>query len=196
MAVMLRLHGQAHICLPNRAEPIVLDRISAKLLAVLAAEERVARDRVMALVWPESKARDGTSSLRNKRSRLRSLVGSELIVGDSVLSLAPFVTHDLQEHVETPEAGDVCMPPDLLANIRPLAGTEFGNWLLSQREIRRSAVRAAWERRLQALEQDQLLDAAIRLAEQIVLLVPNAEQSYRKVAQLHWRRGVLAPTED
>src|SRR5687767_9406871 len=62
------------------------------ILAILAVEGAVSRDRLMALLWPDSDTARARGSLKQALHRLRQLLDTfDVVQGSSVVSLDPAV---------------------------------------------------------------------------------------------------------
>ena len=67
----------------------------ALLLAWLALEGPTPREKLAALLWPDSSGDAARNALRQRLFRLRKQVGVEVVTGSTTLALAPGVEHDL-----------------------------------------------------------------------------------------------------
>ena len=83
-------------------------RKGASILVILAAQERVRRDRVMALLWPDSDTEHARGSLTQALHQLRQALGtSDLVQGSTELQLNPArITTDISLFTEALGRGD------------------------------------------------------------------------------------------
>ena len=155
----------------------------AALLALLAVDGAVARDRVAAWLWPEAESQARANlSLRQRLFRLRRECGHALVDAGQSLSLCAGVHVDLHTH-PIPTEGVF------------LAGLDFGvyeafdDWARAARDAigRRQADVLAGE--AAALESEGRLAQAIALCERIVAHWPATEHAWRRLIRLHWRRA-------
>jgi DNA-binding SARP family transcriptional activator/tetratricopeptide (TPR) repeat protein len=149
----------------------------ALLLAWLALEGPTPRERMAAMLWPESSTAQARSALRQRLLRLRRQCGRELVVGQAVLSLATDIDHDL-EHATT-----------LLAAVDASAFTGLSTWLLGQRDKCQARVRQDLESRITSLEAEGDAAAALPLAMAWVEHEPLSEAAHRRLMRLHYLRG-------
>lgn len=150
----------------------------ALLLAWLALEGATARERLAALLWPESTADAARSALRQRLSRLRRQCGVELLADSGpLLALAEGVSHDL-------DAGS-----PLLGNLAAPALPELDAWLARHRAGRSAAHRQQLAERIQALEAAGDAAAALPLALALLEADPLSEDAHRRVMRLHYLRG-------
>ena len=77
------------------AARVALARLDAALLAVLALEGPTSRQRLLHLLWPDEEPENARNALRQRLFRLRRAVGTELVAGGELLSLARGVEHDV-----------------------------------------------------------------------------------------------------
>jgi DNA-binding SARP family transcriptional activator len=170
----LRLHGDA--CL-RRADgsSVPLGGRSAALLALVALEPGIRRERAAQLLWPE--ATNPRQNLRQQLLRLRAALELAAIDGDDALQLAADIA------LEPAAAG-----AELLAG--ELAGDDpFGLWLAQQRARALRSQREPLRAALQAAEQEGDLARALELAEALVEIEPDAEPHHQALMRLHYLRG-------
>jgi DNA-binding SARP family transcriptional activator/tetratricopeptide (TPR) repeat protein len=173
----LLLAGRPAALLDGTDVPQPLAERDGALLAWLALEGPTARSRVAALLWPESDALAARNSLRQRLFKLRKQLGTELVVGDDTLALAPGVDHDLGA-------------ADGVLDALPLEiGGEFGIWLDAQRERLRGRVRGQLEQLSDAAEQARDWPAALTHAQRLLLLEPLSEAAHARLMRLHYLAG-------
>ncbi len=159
-----------------------LERRAAGLLALVALEPGVTRARAATLLWPESD--NARQALRQQLSRFRKSYGVEVVVGDKALHLAGSIATDLaQEPAPGATAGA------LLAGLRFDDCEEFDAWLAQQRARRRQQMAGQIRRWLAEAEAQGDLEAATRLAEQLLLADNDSEANHRTLMRLHHLRG-------
>lgn len=154
----------------------------AALLAVLAQEGAIGRDRLAAWLWPGSSQDKANLSLRQRLFRLRRQCGHPLVDAGLSLRLAHGVQMDLHRDPFPTEG-------ELLAGQDFSEFDAFEDWLqqarraLGQRQADGLAGQAA------ALEARGALAEAIQLCERIVHAHPTTEHAWRRLMRLHWLRA-------
>ncbi|WP_374673101.1 BTAD domain-containing putative transcriptional regulator [Ideonella sp.] len=175
-AMQLRLAGAAPV-LHDGTRSWPLAPRDALLLAWLALEGPTPRERLAALIWPDSDTAAARNTLRQRLFQLRRQAGSVLVEGQAVLALADAVVHDLAD-------GD-----GVLGDRDAGATGELAQWLDRQRAQCRQRMRLALERLASLAEQAQDWGGALAHAEELVTLEPLSEPAHRRVMRLHYLRG-------
>jgi len=175
-ALWLRLRRDAEAELQGRPA-FALGARDALLLAWLAVEGPTPRERLGALLWPQSSQSQARTALRQRLFQLRRVLGREVASGGPVLALAAGVEHDLG-------AAD-----ELLGHLRLSDAAELDAWLVAQREQRRARHFERLRAQAQALEQASDAQAALPLAEEMVRLEPLSEAAHQRVMRLHYLGG-------
>ena len=173
--ITLRLTGAPAVQV--QAQDHVLAAPDALLLAWLALEGPTARERLAALLWPDSSPEAARNALRQRLFRLRKQLGCEAVSGSTALALAAGVAHDLDE--SSPLLGGLAVPES----------PELDAWLNRRRAGHRAAVRRQLEERIEALEAAGDSAAALPLAQQLIDAEPLSEDAHRRVMRLHYLRG-------
>jgi len=156
---------------------IDLAALDALLLAWLAIEGPTARERLAALLWPDSDGESARNALRQRLFRLRRQFGRELVIGGSTLQLAPAESHDL-------DSG-----PGLLGVLELPAQAALAEWLQASRQRRAALARQAALARLDELEAAGALGTAFTVAASLVQADPLSEEGHRRLIRLHYLRG-------
>lgn len=164
-----------------------LERRAAALCALVALEPGVTRARAASLVWPDSD--NARQALRQQLARFRRIYGLDLLVGDDALTVAPGVAVDA---VDAPDAAAV---GELLGTLAYDDCDDLQQWLDRQRAARRSASTGGLLARLAQAEAEGDLDAALALAEQLLLADNASEAHHRTLMRLHYLRGDIAQAE-
>ncbi len=171
----LHLHGPAGVAdatglrLPLRGR-------AAALLALVALEPGISRQRAAALLWPE--ADQPRNNLRQQLARFRSALGQPLIDGTETLTLAT--------HVVLAEAP---------AGAELLAGEDYGDdelaaWLARRRSADRQVRREPLLAALDAAEAAGSLDEALAHARNLGALADDADEAAQaRLMRLHYLRG-------
>ncbi len=149
----------------------------ALLLAWLAVEGATPRERLAALLWPDSEPESARNALRQRLFRLKKLAGRELVSGSVLLGLADDVAHDLAD------------APTLLGALHVQGYPELETWLAAERQRRRNVQRGRLEAQVAALEAQGDAGAALPLALALRELEPLSEDAHRRVMRLHYVRG-------
>jgi len=184
----VRLLGQPALLRDGQVLQL-LGRHDALLLALLALDGAMPRQRVAELLWPDSDALRAGSSLRQRLFRLRRQAGCALTQGEATLALAPDLAHDLQSLDVALDAGAQNLPDELLAGIA-LAG-------LGGLAGRVALWRSRWRERLvrsvgllaDARTAQGRLPEAQAYAERWLELQPAAEAAHRRLIELHYLQG-------
>ncbi|MFO0432901.1 MAG: ATP-binding protein [bacterium] len=160
-----------------------LERRAAGLLALVALEPGVTRARAAALLWPESD--NARQALRQQIARFRKNYGAELVRGDDALVIADGVSVDA---LHSPDGA-------LLGDLSFEDCDDFSAWLAQQRVQRRSGAASGLAQQIAAAEAQGDLDAATRLAEQLLLADNDSEAHHRTLMRLHYLRGDIAQAQ-
>jgi DNA-binding SARP family transcriptional activator len=160
-----------------RGQRIELALPDALLLAWLALEGPTPRERLAALLWPDSSNVSARNALRQRLFRLRRQLGVDLVAGGALLALAEGVAHDTG------------------ADGGPLLGQagsgsrELDAWLARRRDEQAGRRRGELAVRIDALEAAGDAAAALPLAQELLQLEPLAEEAHRRVMRLHYLLG-------
>jgi len=180
-AVQVRLLGDPVLLFG--AEFKALERRAAGLLALVALEPGVTRARAAALLWPDSD--NARQALRQQIARFRKNYGVDLVHGDDALVIADGVAVDALQA----EGGT------LLGELAFDDCEDFAEWLAQQRTQRRSGAASGLVQQIAAAESQGDLDAAARLAEQLLLADNDSEAHHRTLMRLHYLRGDIAQAQ-
>lgn len=178
----LRLLGDPAVLLPDgNVRP--LERRAAALLALVALEPGVSRQRAAALLWPDS----GTArtSLRQQLARFRSAYGRSLVEGEGALTLPADIAVDLRQG----GAGK------LLGAFSFDDCEDFADWLAQQRAAHRGGQVDELARAIAAAEAQRDYEQALVLAERLLAVEPDSEAHQRTLIRLHYLRGDLAQAQ-
>ena len=149
----------------------------ALLLAWLALEGATPRERLAALLWPDSSAEAARNALRQRLFRLRKQIGFEVVSGSAALVLAAGVRHDLSD---TSALLGALTQPDC---------PEIDAWLAKRRAGQRASAQREREAHIELLEAAGDITAALALAQAMVEAEPLSEAAHRRVMRLHYLRG-------
>ena len=149
----------------------------ALLLAWLALEGPTPREKLAALLWPDSPSDAARNALRQRLFRLRKQVGVDVVTGSTTLALAPDVAHDLSD--ASALLGDLAQPDS----------PELDAWLARRRASQRARLQREREARIDGLEAAGDTAAALPLAQAMVDAEPLSEAAHRRVMRLHYLRG-------
>jgi DNA-binding SARP family transcriptional activator len=167
----------------------LLQRKDAALLALLALDGPTAKARAASLLWPDATDEHARNNLRQRLFRLRRTAGSEVVLADNVLTLAPGVTHDLaglQEHLAQSASA---VGGELLGGLEFDDEHGLGEWVQLARENWRAARRDVLAEIASRLETQNRIAAALPYAERLVLEEPLLEHAHRRLMRLHYLRG-------
>ena len=171
----LRLSGAPSCTAAGHTHPLAPP--DALLLAWLALEGPTPRERLAALLWPDSSGDAARNALRQRLFRLRKQVGVDVVTGSTTLALAPGVQHDLSD------------ASALLGELSQPDSPELDAWLARRRTSQRASVQREREARIDMLEAAGDTAAALPLAQAIVDAEPLSEAAHRRVMRLHYLRG-------
>jgi DNA-binding SARP family transcriptional activator len=149
----------------------------AALLAWLAIEGPTPRQRLTALLWPESSPEAGRNTLRQRLFQLRKQLGADLVEGGSHLALAAGVVHDLDD------------ADDVLRGVPGDVSLEFDEWLAHVRGRCGERVRARLQARADEAEQTSDWAALVGVAQQMLAQDPRREDGHRLLMRAHYLRG-------
>jgi DNA-binding SARP family transcriptional activator len=187
----LQILGEAR--LSGAAEPVLLQRRAAAVLAYLALEGPTPKYRLAGLLWPDSGEDTARNNMRQLLSRLRTTTGTDLVLGTETVSLSGEVATDaveLQNHVLSSRYVEaLALEGALLGTLDFDDCPDFEAWLSQAREqlegLRRRAASAASD----ACEQRGELAQALGFAQRLLALDPYSEEAYRRLMRLHYLAG-------
>ncbi|MBI5256011.1 MAG: hypothetical protein HY855_05895, partial [Burkholderiales bacterium] len=172
--IELQLHGAA--LLRRAGEPALpLRGRAALLVALVALEPGVSRERAARLLWPD--APRPRHNLRQQLLRFRQALGAGLIEGDEHLRLGA----DVRLAPAAPGA-------ELLADEAP-GDDEASGWLQHQRTALGRATQAAGQQAVADAERNGDLDAALQAALALCAAAPHDEASLATLMRVHYLRG-------
>lgn len=160
---------------------VPLARLDAALLAVLAVERGVSRQRLLRLLWPDDEPDSARNVLRQRLFRLRRAVGADVVAGAELLSLAAAVSHDVD--------GDEGV---LLAAHDYAGHPAFERWLDEQRGIIAAGRRKRDAERIDACERDGRYADGAALAERLVGADALDESAVQRLMRLRYLNGQRA----
>lgn len=189
-------------------------RKSVALLLYLAAEGGLhSREKITALLWPESDDERGRGSLRSALNFLRGELrddgdaASHLVVGRDLLGFAFDSDYDLDVHhlkAAFALARAPAMPRDLVSKLRGAAeryrgdflegfslidSAAFDDWASAQRETWHRRADAVFDRLSQELFDGGESVAAREITARWVVFDPLNETAHRRLMQLHLAAG-------
>jgi DNA-binding SARP family transcriptional activator len=164
-------------CVAADGRELPLAPRDALLLAWLALEGPTPRTRLAALLWPDSAPEAGRNALRQRLFQLRKLVGADLVSGSAQLALVDGVTHDLAD------------APSVLAGERFDLGADVEAWLARVRASCGERARQHLVAEADVAEQARDWSAALRCAQQLMLLDPLREDAHRRLMRVHYLAG-------
>src|SRR5687767_14124072 len=162
----------------------------AALLAYLALERDVPRERVMALLWPEADNERGRHSLNQAIYFLRRIIGADWVElrGDRLI-VAPWVTTDAQQFEHAVSTGDHADALDLyhgslLGGASLAATAEFDMWADARRAAIDRLHRRARRQHIAALVQAERTHEALQSAEEWARLDPLEDEAHHRYIEL------------
>lgn len=198
--VRLALHAYPEVSIDGRPVPLKLKRALALLAYLGLRGQRIGRDTMVALLWPDAPAGLGRGRLRRLVHELHSVLGRGLLDGDAdALWLGAGVASDLQDTRTAIAAADVAVlaAPQAAGVLEGFSidSDAFEDWLDGERRAWRAAVARALERAVDAALVAEDSAAAERAGEALLRIEPLAEAGL--IAQLSARaaRGDAAGVE-
>jgi DNA-binding SARP family transcriptional activator/membrane-associated phospholipid phosphatase len=162
----------------------------AALLTLLAVERELARERVMAMLWPEADPDRGRHSLNQGIYYLRRIIGADWVElrGDRCV-VASWVATDVQELEQAAAAGQhsevLRLYGGALLAGAPLAATaEFDMWVDARRAAIDRLHRRARRDHIGALLAAGQQEAALHCAEEWCRLDPLEDEAQHRVIEL------------
>lgn len=177
----LHLHGSAKV-VGAGGESVALERKLAGIVAYLHRQGPTPRARLAALLWPAADAAGARANLRQRLARLRASCGPLVVEPKGALELAPGLSFEPAR-----SAGET-----LLAGSDYADCDDFSAWLEQQREAVQAEQRRDLVGRVRAEAQAGRLDAARDLADELLALDRESEESYRLLMEVHYMRGDAA----
>ncbi len=177
----LHLHGSAKV-VGAGGESVALERKLAGIMAYLHRQGPTSRARIAALLWPAADAAGARANLRQRLARLRATCGPLVVEPEGALALAPGLSF------EPPHSA----AESLLAGSDYADCDDFSAWLEQQREALQGEQRRDLVGRVRADAQAGRLDAARDLADELLALDRESEESYRLLMEVHYMRGDAA----
>jgi DNA-binding SARP family transcriptional activator/ABC-type phosphate/phosphonate transport system substrate-binding protein/membrane-associated phospholipid phosphatase len=162
----------------------------AALLAYLALERDVPRERVMALLWPEADNERGRHSLNQAIYFLRRIISADWVElrGDRLI-VAPWVTTDAQQFEHAVSTGDHAdalqlYHGSLLGGASLAATAEFDMWADARRAAIDRLHRRARRQHIAALVQENRSQEALQSAEEWARLDPLEDEAHHRYIEL------------
>jgi DNA-binding SARP family transcriptional activator/membrane-associated phospholipid phosphatase len=162
----------------------------AALLTLVAVEREIARERLIAMLWPESDADRGRHSLNQGIYYLRRIIGADWVElqGERCVA-AEWLTTDVQALERAAAAGDhehvvALYGGAFLAGASVAATAEFDVWADARRASIDRQHRAARRARIAALLGAGRLAEALQCAEEWCVLDPVEDEAQHRVIEL------------
>ncbi len=173
----LHLHGSACVVKAD-GHSLALRGRAAALVALVALEPGISRERAALMLWPDSAKPRQT--LRQQLLRFRQALGLPLLDGDPDLVLAAGV----KLHPASPGS-------ELLADETP-TDDAWGQWLAQRRSDHALSQLQPLQRALAAAEAESDLDQALQHAQALLALDGQTEAHHAALMRVHFLRGESA----
>ncbi len=173
----LHLHGSAR-AVATDGSSLALRGRAAALVAWVALDGSVSRERAAQLLWPDSP--NPRQSLRQQLLRFRQALGTALLQGDSTLMLAAGVVLA------------AAAPGALLLADEAATEEGFGPWLAEQRQRQRQQQIEPIQQALAGAEEAGDLDQALAHAQALLAHDGHDEQHHAALMRVHYLRGEQA----
>jgi DNA-binding SARP family transcriptional activator len=168
---------------------LALSAKDAALLCLAALAGPIRVDRLGALLWPASTARQADTSLRQRLYRLRREVGAPLVAGGALLQLSAHVHTDLPAALERIARDEHAAIGELLGDHDYSGLPELAEWLQAQRRDWRVRCSDALAAAAARCEHEGAIARGLVYAQQLVASDPLAEHAQRRLMRLHYLRG-------
>ncbi len=189
-ALRLQLLGMPRLLVGDR-ELRFPDRRCVALLAVVASDGSVPRERVATLLWDAEGDTDARRNLRRELHRMRD-AGLDGVLDSSgpTLALAPDVDLDIATFQRACASGDAPAAltryaTGLLPGFELHAAPAFNDWLAARREALAQAWRAQADAHARALQERGDLRGALVVAQTLIAQDQLQEEHYRRAMTLH-----------
>ena len=176
----LRIVGEA-MCWTSDGRAVTPERKDALLLAYLAIEGPTARTALASMLWPDVDKEQSLANLRQRRFRLRKLIGVDLLEGSAVARLRADLAVELD--------GQGGASGELLVGVTEADAGGLGPWLCAAREHRRAERAELLAAAASRHEDAGQLALALAAAQQLVECDSTSEHAHRRVMRLHYLRG-------
>lgn len=173
----LHLHGSACVVKAD-GHSLALRGRAAALVALVALEPGISRERAALMLWPDSSKPRQT--LRQQLLRFRQALGLPLLDGDPDLVLAAGV------QLQPGSPGN-----ELLADETP-TDDAWGQWLAQRRSDQAQLQRQPLQQALAAAEAEGDLDQALQHAQALLALDGQTEAHHAALMRVHFLRGESA----
>lgn len=172
--------------LERRDETVVPERRSAALLALLALEGPMPRERAAAMLWPDRDGKGARANLRQLLYRLRA--SADAIEGGATLSIRSDVVVDAHPWMARRQTAESQLSPGASSSILDAYDyddlPEVAERLVAIRERVRQAVRSTLTDMAAAHEAKGDLSSALAVAEQLATYDPVDEAAAQHVMRL------------
>ena len=167
------------------------DRRCVALLAVVASDGSVPRERIATLLWDAEGDTDARRNLRRELHRMRDAgLDGVLDSRGPTLALAPGVELDIATFQRACTNGDApaaltLYATGLLPGFELHAAPAFNDWLASRREALAQAWRAQADAQARSLQERGDLRGALSVAQALIAQDQLQEGHYRRLMSLH-----------
>ncbi len=193
----VHLLGPAQAAWQDGESPRFRSQRTMAILGYLAVEQRpVARDALAALFWPDEAQSTGKANLRRELHNLGNILpGCWQTDRQTVVFMPGAETRvDVHELLRLEEAGQwlaaaELVRGDFLEGVRLEENLEFETWLLGERERWRQHAERLLSRAVEEQARAGRDAEALRLARQLLQLMPWHEETHRRVMILLAQQG-------
>ena len=187
--VELRLLGTAALSVEGRASAALAPK-DALLLALLALDGAMPRERLALMLWPDTLPTGARANLRQRVKKLQDQSANALLLmqGQS-LALAPQVSLDVAELATQLRADASAAQGRLLDQLEIDDDDTAGQWLERARQRTHARRNAVLLEIAESLEYQRQTDAAVAIHARLIADNPLDETAVRRLMQLHYRHG-------
>ena len=189
-ALRLQLLGMPRLLVGDR-ELRFPDRRCVALLAVVASDGSVTRERIATMLWDAEGDTDARRNLRRELHRMRDAgLDGVLDTSGPTLALASDVELDIAAFQRACISGDApaaltLYATGLLPGFELHAAPAFNDWLAARREALAQVWRAQADAHARTLQQRGDLRGALVVAQTLIAQDQLQESHYRRVMRLH-----------
>jgi DNA-binding SARP family transcriptional activator len=161
----------------------------AAMLAILAIEGSMARNRMASWLWPNTRMPQARANLRQRLLRLRRQFGFNLVTGHHLLTLHTCVVSELDEVIAALHQNPYALTGELLGTLDFPRCEELESWIRQAREHWRARCHGALNELARDHEQAGRFGHALPFAKRLAAEEPLHEHNLQSLMRLHHALG-------